>query len=45
MTINYALFENHLTSDPDDYAAKVKTNGTADLRTGRLDATLSYMTE
>jgi len=31
MTINYALFENHLTSDPDDYAAKVQTNGTADL--------------
>ncbi|RLC75421.1 MAG: hypothetical protein DRJ03_30290 [Chloroflexi bacterium] len=31
MAINYALFENHLTSDPDDYAAKVQTNGTADL--------------
>ena len=31
MAINYALFENHLTSDPDDYAARVQTNGTADL--------------
>ena len=31
MPINYALFENHLTSDPDDYAAQVKTSGTADL--------------
>ena len=31
MTISYALFENHLTSDPDDYLAQVKTNGTADL--------------
>lgn len=31
MAINYALFENHLTSDPDDYAASIQTNGTADL--------------
>jgi len=31
MAINYALFENHLTSDPDDYAASTQTNGTADL--------------
>ena len=31
MTINYALFENHLTSDLDDYAARIQTNGTADL--------------
>ena len=31
MAISYALFENHLTSDPDDYAARVQTNGTADL--------------
>jgi len=31
MAINYALFENHLTSDPDDYAAQVKITGSADL--------------
>jgi len=31
MTINYALFENHLTSDPDDYAAQVKITGSAGL--------------
>jgi len=31
MPIQYALFENHLTSDPDDYAAQVKTAGSADL--------------
>ncbi|WP_299584656.1 DNA-binding domain-containing protein [uncultured Sunxiuqinia sp.] len=28
MALNYALFENHLTSDPDDYMA-VTTNGTS----------------
>lgn len=31
MAINYALFENHLTSDPEDYAAQVKITGSADL--------------
>jgi hypothetical protein len=31
MSINYALFENHLTSDPDDYRALVQSNGTAEL--------------
>ena len=31
MAIEYALFENHLTSDPNDYAAQVKSGGTADL--------------
>ncbi len=31
MSIHYALFENHLTSDPDDYAAQVKITGSADL--------------
>jgi hypothetical protein len=31
MTINYALFPNHLTSDPDDYMARVQPTGTADL--------------
>ena len=31
MAINYALFENHLTSDPDDYAAQVKITGSAGL--------------
>jgi len=30
MTIHYALFENHLTSDPADYAAIVKPAGSAD---------------
>ena len=30
MTIRYALFENHLTSDPADYAAIVKPAGSAD---------------
>jgi len=29
MTINYALFENNLTSDPDDYMALVQPTGTA----------------
>ena len=31
MAINYALFENHLTSDPDDYAAQVRITGSAGL--------------
>lgn len=31
MSIHYALFENHLTSDPDDYAAQVRITGSADL--------------
>jgi len=31
MTINYALFENHLTSDPDDYVALVQSNGSAEM--------------
>ena len=30
MPIRYALFENHLTADPDDYAAIVQTSGSAD---------------
>ena len=31
MAIRYALFENHLTSDPDDYTAQVRITGSADL--------------
>jgi len=31
MTIRYALFENNLTSDPDDYAAQVDLSGSSDL--------------
>jgi len=31
MPIQYALFENHLTSALDDYAARVETTGSADL--------------
>jgi len=31
MPINYALFENNLTSDPNDYAAQVQTTASADL--------------
>ena len=31
MTINYVLFENNLTSDPNDYMAIVQPTGTADL--------------
>ncbi len=31
MPINYVLFENNLTSDPDDYMALVQPTGTADL--------------
>jgi len=31
MTIDYVLFENHLTSDPDDYMAMVQPKGTAEL--------------
>jgi hypothetical protein len=30
MPIQYALFENNLTSDPDDYAASVQISGSAD---------------
>lgn len=30
MTINYALFENNLTSDPDDFAAQIQLTGLAD---------------
>ncbi len=30
MVISYSLFENHLTSDPDDYLARVTSQGTAD---------------
>ena len=30
MPIQYALFENHLTADPDDYAATVQISGSAD---------------
>ena len=30
MPIQYALFENHLTSDPADYAAIVEISGSAD---------------
>lgn len=31
MAIKYALFKNHLTADPDDYAAIVQTAGSLDL--------------
>ena len=31
MAINYALFVNNLTTDPDDYAAQVQITGSADL--------------
>ena len=31
MSIKYALFKNHLTSDPDDYAAIVQIAGSVDL--------------
>jgi len=31
MPINYALFENNLTTDPADYAAQVKITGSVDL--------------
>ena len=31
MSINYALFENNLTSDPGDYLARVQSNGTAEM--------------
>jgi len=31
MPINYALFENNLTSDPTDYMAMVQPTGTAEL--------------
>lgn len=30
MPIKYALFENNITSDPDDYAAMVQISGSAD---------------
>ena len=33
MPINYALFENNLTSDPDDYAAHVEITASADMQT------------
>jgi hypothetical protein len=31
MPIDYSLFKNNLTDDPDDYLARVVSNGTADL--------------
>ena len=31
MAIHYVLYENHLTPDPTDYAARVKTLDTVDL--------------
>lgn len=31
MAINYALFENHLTSDPNDYSARVQSSGSVDI--------------
>ncbi len=31
MAINYALYENHITTDPDDYAAQVELTASADL--------------
>jgi len=34
MAIHYALFENHLTSDPDDYAAQVRITGSVGLEAG-----------
>ncbi|VFM97348.1 MAG: protein of unknown function (DUF4469) with IG-like fold [Candidatus Kentron sp. G] len=40
MPIHYALFENHLTSDPDDYAAQVQITDSAD-----LDAIVRRITE
>ncbi|MCK4342896.1 MAG: hypothetical protein KAY37_14375 [Phycisphaerae bacterium] len=33
MPIHYALFENNVTADPDDYAAVVQMTDTADLDT------------
>ena len=33
MSIQYALFENNLTADPDDYAASVQIAGSWDLKT------------
>ncbi|MCK4341027.1 MAG: hypothetical protein KAY37_04810 [Phycisphaerae bacterium] len=30
MSIKYALFENNITTDPDDYAAMVQISGSAD---------------
>ena len=30
MPISYALFENHVTSDPNDYAGIVQVSGSAD---------------
>ena len=32
MTIHYALFENHLTTDPADYTAVVQPAGSADTK-------------
>lgn len=31
MTISYVLHENHLTSDPNDYLARVYVTGTVDV--------------
>jgi hypothetical protein len=33
MPIKYALFENNLTSDPDDFAAHVEITATANMET------------
>jgi len=32
MAISYALYENHLTSDPDDYTARVLSSSTAEMK-------------
>ncbi len=38
--INYELHKNHLTADADDYTARVRPNGSAD-----LDDVIDYMTK
>ncbi len=49
MPIKYALFENNITSDPDDYAAMVQISGSKmNCRSekpvlGRLDSTLTVL--
>ena len=40
MPIQYALFENNVTADPDDFMAVVQIGGT-ELRIGRLDPVLT----
>lgn len=45
MPIRYALFENNVTVDPDDFVAVVQIGGGTELRIGRLDPVLTVQAD